>query len=51
MNAWRRVWGPHPLGDPGPSGDTAHDPAGGVPVDPLAVRSDEDRALAAVADH
>ena len=31
------------LGDPGPSGDAAHDPTGRVTVDPPVVGSDEDR--------
>jgi hypothetical protein len=42
--------GSHALGDPGPSADAAHDPPGSVSVDPLAVGSDEDRAVAAFAD-
>ena len=38
------------LGDAGASGDAPHDPAGGVPVEPVAVRAEEDRAFAAFAD-
>jgi hypothetical protein len=44
-----RVW-PDALGDPGPSGDAAHDPPGGVTVDPCTVGADEDRAVAAFTD-
>ena len=40
----------HPLGDPRPAGDTAHNPAGRVAIDPSAVGSDEDRPVAAFAD-
>lgn len=42
--------GSHTLGYPGPSGDAAHDPPGGVAIDPSAVGSDEDRPIAALAD-
>jgi hypothetical protein len=38
------------LGDPGPSGDAAHDPTGRVTVDPPVVGSDEDRPFSAFAD-
>jgi hypothetical protein len=38
------------LGDAGPFGDAAHDPAGAVPVQPLAVCAAEDRAVEAFAD-
>jgi hypothetical protein len=44
------VWGPDTLGDPRPSGDAAHDPAGGVTIDPLPVGAHEDRPVAAFAD-
>ena len=39
-----------PLGDPGAAGDPAHDPAGGVAVEPAAVGGEEDRSFAAFAD-
>jgi hypothetical protein len=42
--------GSHPLGDPRLSGDTAHDPTGGVTVDPLAIGGGEDRLRAPFAD-
>ena len=35
---------------PGPAGDAAHDPAGGVTVEPAAVGAEEDRSFAAFAD-
>jgi hypothetical protein len=38
------------LGYPGPSGDAAHDSAGGMSVDPCPVGCDEDRPVAAFAD-
>jgi hypothetical protein len=40
--------GPDTLGDPGPTGDAAHDPAGGVTIDPLPVGADKDRARRSV---
>jgi hypothetical protein len=42
--------GSYELGYPGSSGDAAHDPPGGVSVDPYPVGSDEDRPVAAFAD-
>jgi hypothetical protein len=42
--------GPDTLGDPRPSGDATHDPAGGVTIDPLPVGAHEDRPVAALAD-
>jgi hypothetical protein len=50
MNAWRRVWGAHALGDPRPSIDAAHDPSGRLSIDPPPVDSHEDRPVAAFAD-
>jgi hypothetical protein len=45
-----KVVRPYTLGDPRPAGDTAHDPAGRVVIDPSPVGSDEDRPVAAFAD-
>ena len=42
--------GSHALGNPGPSGDAAHDPAGRVSVDPAPVSPGEDRSVAALSD-
>jgi hypothetical protein len=44
------VFGPDTFGDPRPAGDTAHDPAGGVTIDPLSVDAHEDRPVAALAN-
>ena len=44
-----RVW-PDPLADSGPASDTAHDPSGSVPIEPVAVGSEEDRAFHPFAD-
>ena len=33
------------LADPGTAGDTVHDPPGSVPIEPVAVRSEEDRTF------
>jgi len=41
--------GAYRLGDPGSAGHPAHDPRGTVPVQPTAIRSQEDRAFAALA--
>jgi hypothetical protein len=42
--------GSHTLGYPGPAGDTAHGPAGGVAIDASAVRANEHRPVAAFTD-
>jgi hypothetical protein len=42
--------GSYTLGDPRSSSDAAHDPAGGVTIDPLPVGAHEDRPVAALAD-
>jgi hypothetical protein len=41
---------PDVLGDPCAAGDAADDPAGAVPVQPPAVRGEEDRSFAALPD-
>ena len=41
---------PHRFGDPGAAGDSADDPPGTMPVQPLAIAGYEDRSLAALAD-
>ena len=41
---------PDVLVDPGAAGDAADDPPGAVPVQPLAVRAQEDRSLASLDD-
>jgi len=41
---------PDRLGDPGAARDTADDPGGAVPVQPLSVRGEEDRPFHAFAD-
>jgi hypothetical protein len=41
---------PDQLGDPAPAGDSADDPGGAVPVQPLPVRAAEDRSFHALAD-
>jgi hypothetical protein len=42
--------GPDPLSDPGPPCDTTHDPSGGVAVESLPGRVDEDRSVEAFTD-
>ena len=42
--------GPDGFSDPGFAGQTADDPPGAVPVQPLPIRSQEDRPFAAFAD-
>jgi hypothetical protein len=41
---------PDELGDPGPTGDPAHDAPGTVPVQSAAIGGQEDRSFAALAD-
>jgi len=41
---------PDLLGQPGPAGDTADDPPGAVPVQPLSSGGGEDASFAALAD-
>jgi hypothetical protein len=42
--------GPDGLGDPGPAGHAPQDPSGGLAVEAVASRPEEDRPLAAFAD-
>ncbi len=50
MKAWRRVWGPIGLGDPGPAGAPAHEPSRPVTVETPTAGGDEDRALGPLVD-
>ena len=50
MNAWRSVCGPTGLVIPARRADPADDPGGAVPVQPSAIRSQEQRPVAALAD-
>jgi hypothetical protein len=39
-----------PLADPGPAGDTSHDPPSGVPIESFPIGVEEDRAFHPFAD-